>query len=110
MLLFALPGLPAGPTILRQKFLAAGELCTVNFDVRVDNAAIYKTIIVVNQHWDHHAFSARFGWRWSDGALRLFASVYNIWKVTSKELSAIAIGINNVCPIRVAGVINIYLP
>src|SRR5215207_256029 len=63
-----------------------GEL---KFTVRFDSSAIYETNNPENQYDInklygfsdnsalHHQFSARFGWRWSDGALRLFAYVYN---------------------------------
>jgi hypothetical protein len=52
---------------------------------------------------DHHQFSARFGWRWSDKALRLFAYIYNEGTVVSKELTTIAIGTEINCSIKVAG-------
>jgi hypothetical protein len=50
---------------------------------------------------DHHQYSARFGWRWSDKALRLFAYVYNNGSVTSKELTTVAIGSEINCSIKI---------
>lgn len=86
-----------------------------NFTVRFDSSAIYKTAIPLNQ-FDinklygfsdnsamHHQFSARFGWRWSDGALRLFAYVYNEGKVESAEISTVEIGKAVQCTLRVKG-------
>ncbi|HVG11793.1 MAG TPA: hypothetical protein VM843_02265 [Flavisolibacter sp.] len=91
------------------------ELTELKFAVKFDSSAIYKSIVPENQYdinklygfsdndREHQQFSARFGWRWSDGALRLFAYVYNDGVVTSKELVKIAIGAEVVCSIRVAG-------
>jgi hypothetical protein len=50
---------------------------------------------------DHHQYSARFGWRWSDKALRLFAYIYNKGLVTSQELTTIEIGSEVICSIKV---------
>ena len=85
----------------------------MKFTVRFDSSAIYQTTDRENQYdinklygfsdnnMDHHQYSARFGWRWSDGALRLFAYVYNEGKVESKELSAVNIGEEIHCSIKV---------
>lgn len=50
-----------------------------------------------------HEFSARFGWRWSKNALRLFSYVYNngIW--SDKELGTVEIGSENTCSIKIEG-------
>jgi hypothetical protein len=89
------------------------SLLEQKFTVRFDSSAIYKSTIPLNQldinklygFSDngalHHDFSARFGWRWSDGALRLFAYVYNEGIVTSAEISTIDIGENIACALRV---------
>src|SRR5689334_11914005 len=78
------------------------ETDEMKFIVRFDSSAIYQSIDPVNQydinklygfsdnHSDHHQYSARFGWRWSDGALRLFAYVYNEGGVVSKELTTVS--------------------
>lgn len=98
------------------KPVETGEL---KFTVRFDSSAIYQSAGAENQYdinklygfsdnnAAHHNFSARFGWRWSDGALRLFAYVYNAGKVVSEELGAVPIGAAIACRIKVAG--NHYL-
>lgn len=95
------------------------ELSEMKFVVKFDSSAIYETQSTENQYdinklygfsdnnAGHHQYSARFGWRWSGGALRLFAYVYNGSVVTSKELAAVAIGTEINCSIKVAG--NNYL-
>ena len=55
----------------------------------------------------HTQYSARFGWRWSDGRLRLFGFVHNAGVFTSKEISSIDIGKPYTCKIKVTG--NQYL-
>jgi hypothetical protein len=87
----------------------------MNFVVRFDSSAIYETQLAENQYdinklygfsdnnTDHHQYSARFGWRWSDKALRLFAYVYNEGAVTSKELTRIDIGTEINCSIKLNG-------
>ncbi|HEX8315787.1 MAG TPA: hypothetical protein VF609_12380, partial [Flavisolibacter sp.] len=49
----------------------------------------------------HHQYSARFGWRWSEGALRLFAYTYNKGMRDEKEITTISVGIEVVCSIKV---------
>lgn len=83
------------------------------FLVRFDSSAIYNTISSKNQtdinklygfsdnNTHHHQFSARFGWRWSDNALRLFAYNYNNGKNESREIGTVAIGSINRCSIKV---------
>ena len=91
------------------------NLLEQKFTVRFDSSAIYTTTIPLNQldinklygFSDnaalHHDFSARFGWRWSDGALRLFAYVYNEGKVASEEITTVEIGKDIACSLRVKG-------
>ena len=91
------------------------ELSEMKFIVRFDSSAIYETRLTENQqdinklygfsdnNADHHQYSARIGWRWSDHALRLFAYVYNEGAVSSKELTAVAIGAEINCSIKAAG-------
>ena len=90
--------------------------CTeIKFTVRFDSSCIYQTLLPKNQ-WDinklygfsdndahHHLFSARFGWRWSEGALRLFAYVYNNGERIAKELTPVPIGKEVACAIQVSG-------
>lgn len=87
----------------------------LSFKVKFDSSAIYKTVADSNQYdinklygfgdnkADHHAYSARFGWRWSNNALRLFAYVYNKSEMSFKELGTAQIGAENTCSIKVSG-------
>jgi hypothetical protein len=80
------------------------ETSEMKFLVRFDSSAIYHTNNPANQddinklygfsdnNSAHHLFSARFGWRWSNNALRLFGYVYNNGTVTFKELNTVTIG------------------
>ncbi len=87
----------------------------VSFKVKFDSSAIYKTVADSNQsdinklygfsdnNAAHHEYSARFGWRWSDNALRLFAYDYNNSVMSFKELGTVQIGVENTCSIKVSG-------
>jgi hypothetical protein len=89
------------------------ETTEMKFTVKFDSTAIYETASPENQYdinklygfsdnnSDHHQYSARFGWRWSDKALRLFGYIYNEGGVFSKELTTIAIGEEINCSIKV---------
>ena len=105
--------------------IAAGEqFCDINFHqpikynevkfkVRFDSSCIYQTLDPKNQldinklygfsdnNTHHHEFSARFGWRWSNDSLRVFAYTYNNSIRNSKELGTIAIGAEHACSIKV---------
>lgn len=97
-----------------QNTFAMVEYAELKFVVKFDSSAIYSTVNPSNQYDInklygfsdndslHQRFSARFGWRWSDNALRLFAYVYNSGIRTSKELGAVQIGAENNCSIKVA--------
>lgn len=96
----------------KYKTVETGEM---KFVVKFDSTAVYQTESGENQNdinkllgfsdnnSDHHQYSARFGWRWSKNALRLFAYVYNEGVRTSKELTTIAIGANITCSIKISG-------
>jgi len=85
----------------------------LKFSVKFDSSAIYQSFLSINQYdinklygfsdnnAHHHQFSARFGWRWSDDALRLFAYVYNNGIVISKELGSVTLGKEVNCSIKV---------
>lgn len=91
----------------------AVETNEMSFVVKFDSSAIYETQSAENQYdinklygfsdnnADHHQYSARFGWRWSGGALCLFAYIYNNAVVTSKELATVNIGAEINCSIKV---------
>lgn len=96
------------------------ETAAMNFMVRFDSSAIYTTADPENQYdinklygfsdnnGQHHLFSARIGWRWSDGALRLFAYTYNNGIRNEKELATVAIGKEHHCAIQVADSFYIF--
>lgn len=86
----------------------------LNFTVRFDSSAIYQTADPSNQedinklygfsdnNANHEQFSARFGWNWVRGALRLYAYVYNNGARASHEITAIQIGTDYACSINVS--------
>ena len=111
--------IPAGSQYCDQTSYVPTSCSELSFTVKFDSSAIYKTTDPVNQedinkligfsdnNSDHHSFSARFGWRWSNNALRLFGYTYNNGLREYKELGTIDIGAESNCSIKVAG--NHYL-
>ena len=105
--------IPQGSQYCDQNEFAAVETSEMKFIVRFDSSAIYQTVSAENQNdinklfgfsdnnSDHDKFSARFGWRWSDHALRLFAYVYNEAQMISKEITTVDIGKEINCSILV---------
>ena len=95
------------------------KLDQLSFIVKFDSSAIYHTSTKDNQNdinkllgfsdnnEQHHQYSARFGWRWSNNALHLFGYIYNNGVRSSKELGTVAIGTENSCSIKVKD--NIYI-
>ncbi len=88
----------------------------MHFLVIFDSSAIYQTDTAENQHdinklygfadnnvYDHHAFSARFGWNWYKGQLLLYAYVYNNSVMSFTRLGAIPLGSPADCAIVVRG-------
>ena len=85
----------------------------LSFKVKFDSSAIYQTRLASNQtdinklygfsdnNALHHVYSARFGWRWSNHALRLFGYIYNHSAMSEKELGTVEIGAENNCSIKV---------
>lgn len=96
-----------------QNSIKAVNYDQLSFVVKFDSSAIYQNLNPANQYdinkllgfsdnnADHHQFSARFGWRWSDNALRLFGYIYNKGVMSFKELGTVAIGAENTCSIKV---------
>jgi len=88
------------------------DLTELRFIVRFDSSCVYQTTNPDNQGdinklygfadngAMHQQFSARFGWRWSNGSLRLFAYTYNDSVRDSKELGAVSIGKEIHCSIK----------
>jgi hypothetical protein len=119
-------GLPAQPDNSFEKYILlkgnnfadknkykALDITGVHFITKFDSSAIYQNVLPENQYdinklygfadnnAAHNRFSARIGWRWSDGALRLFGYVYNAGQVESEEITAIAIGKEINCSITI---------
>ena len=76
---------------------------SMRLKVIFDSSAIYKTRDASNQAdinklvgftegADNHVHSARFGWGWSNNALRLYAYSYAAGRRSSKEISTVSIG------------------
>lgn len=96
------------------------EVSQLKFVVKFDSSAIYQTSDPENQYdinklygfadngTNHQQFSARFGWRWSEGALRLFAYTYNNGVRDSKELGVVNIGEEIHCAIKVSGDVYVF--
>lgn len=96
-------------------YFASTSYSELKFIAKFDSTAIYSNVNLENQldinklygfsdnGSTHQQFSARFGWRWSENALRLFGYVYNNGIRDSKELGTVAIGAENNCSIKVSG-------
>lgn len=107
--------IPQGQHYATANPLKAIETSKLKFVVKFDSSAIYRTVDPQNQYdinklygfsdngESHHRFSARIGWRWSEGALRLFAYTYNNGVRDEKEITTIAIGSEVSCSIKVLG-------
>lgn len=110
--------IPKGQHYTTNNPLKSIEATTMKFVVKFDSSAIYTTTAPENQYdinklygfsdngAQHHLYSARFGWRWSDGALRLFAYTYNNGVRNEKEIGVVAIGTEVQCAIAVS--IEVY--
>ena len=106
--------IPQGQHYATENPLKSVETAEMKFVVKFDSTAIYQTLDPENQYdinklygfsdnGDlHQQYSARIGWRWSDGALRLFAYTYNAGVRDSKEIAAIQIGKEVSCSIKVS--------
>jgi hypothetical protein len=97
------------------------EYDELKFIVKFDSSAVYTTKDPANQYDInklygfadnnalHQQFSARIGWRWSDGALHLFGYIYNNGVVSYEELGTISIGAGHSCSIKVSANSYIFL-
>jgi hypothetical protein len=96
--------IPKGQQFCDKSTYTPVSLDSLVFTVKFDSSAIYTTSDPQNQldinklygfsdnNADHHQFSARIGWRWSDNKLRLFGYVYNYGEVISAEICTVEIG------------------
>ncbi|MEI6947376.1 hypothetical protein V9K67_09310 [Paraflavisolibacter sp. H34] len=89
-------------------------LAEQKFSVRFDSSGIYKTIDPVNQYdinklygfsegLNHEYNSARIGWSWTNGAMRLYAYSYKNSVRQSKEITAVPLNQEIACSIKVSG-------
>jgi len=87
---------------------------TMNFMARFDQSAVYTTIDPVNQYdinklwgfsegFSNSFNSARVGWAYNNGALRLYGYVYAKGVRHSREITTVAIGTDVSCSIRLSG-------
>jgi len=94
--------------------LKAISLNEMNFKVKFDSSAIYKTVNAANQKdinklygfsegIDNHVNSARIGWAWYKDALRLYAYTYCNGTRDFKEITTVDIGAGVMCGIKVSG-------
>ncbi len=101
----------AGAHFSDKSVLREITLTEMNFKVKFDSSAIYKTIDPLNQYDinklygfsdgnDHHQNSARIGWSWNDNALRLYAYTYYNGVRDSKEITSVNIGAEVLCTIK----------
>jgi hypothetical protein len=96
------------------------ETSILKFVVKFDSSAIYTTSLSENQYdinklygfsdneANHHQYSARIGWGWSENELRLYAYVYNAGSVISKEITTVAPGTEIQCSIVVSATNYIF--
>ena len=107
--------IPKGAQYCDRSSYEAVKCNELAFKVRFDSSSIYKNADPKNQsdinklfgfsdnNALHHQYSARFGWRWSNNALRIFAYVYNASVMSFKEIGVVKIGDENNCSIKVNG-------
>mgnify|MGYP000853840673 FL=1 len=89
------------------------NLTELKFKVKFDSSAIYKTVESCNQgdinklygfsdnNSLHHNYSARFGWRWYNNALEIFAYNYNNSIVSLKKIGNATIGVEEMYDIKI---------
>jgi hypothetical protein len=101
-----------------QSSLKSVSTSEMKFIARFDTSAIYTSVNPVNQYdinklygfsegFNNQYNSARIGWRWSDGALRLFGYVYKTGTRYSQEITSIPFNTDITCSIKLSG--NTYL-
>jgi hypothetical protein len=110
----------AGEHYADQNIFSQLETSMLKFTVRFDSSAVYSSSLPENQYdinklygfsdndGNHHQYSARIGWGWSENELRLFAYVYNAGVVISKEITTVAIGEEVQCSIVVSSTSYIF--
>lgn len=90
------------------------------FKVKFDSSAIYTTLDPLNQYdinklygftegQNPHINSARIGWAYNEGKLRLYAYAYNNQQRLSQEISAVNIGETINCAIKMDSLNYIFI-
>lgn len=108
----------AGQHYCDQNTIKSVRTSEIKFMARFDNTAIYQTIDPLNQYdinklwgfsegFDHQYNSARIGWAYNDGALRLYAYAYNNGVREYQEITPVSIDADITCSIKLSG--NTYL-
>ena len=101
-----------------QNSLKSVRTSEMKFMAKFDNSAIYQTLIPENQYdinklwgftegFNNQYNSARIGWSWNNDALRLYGYVYAKGVRHMQEITAISIGTDITCSIRLET--NTYL-
>jgi hypothetical protein len=97
-----------------QNSIKAVTTSEMKFMAKFDNSAIYQTILPENQYdinklwgfsegFDNQYNSARIGWSWNEGALRLYAYSYNRGARQYQEITPVTIGAEISCSIKIWG-------
>ena len=116
---FVLYTIPAGQHTSDKSVFKSVKVSSMNFVAKFDNSAIYQSLIPENQYdinklygfsegLNHQYNSARIGWAYNDGALRLYAYAYNKGVRESQEITAVSIGTEISCSISVSGYLYIF--
>lgn len=106
--------IPAGKQFSNGTVANAINTADYRFQAYFDSTAIYtlpagdqqdinKLTGFADNGTTHLEYSARFGWRWSEGRLRLFGYVHNNGIIQEKQIGAIDIGKVYTCSIKVSG-------
>jgi len=97
-----------------QSTLKSVKTSEMKFVAIFDSSAIYQSINPINQLDINKLYgfseginnqynSARIGWRWSDGALRLFGYVYKLGVRYSQEITSVPFNTDITCSIKLSG-------
>ena len=97
------------------KYVTVTEM---KFFAKFDQSAIYQAVIPENQYdinklwgfsegFNNQYNSARMGWGYSNGAIRLYGYVYSKGVRYSKEITTVLPGQENSCSIKISG--NTYI-
>ncbi len=104
----------AGEHYCDKTVIKAVSITKMLFKVKFNSSAIYTNVDPLNQYdinklygftegYDPHVNSARMGWSYNNGALRLYAYAYNNGQRLSEEISAVNIGETLNCSIKLDG-------